>query len=151
MMSTDILIRGIEPGDAAAAARLCGELGYPLEAAEARERIDILTGSRHSAVHVACVSGEVVGWIDVALDCSLAAGRYAEIRGLLVSSEHRSHGIGRMLIRHVEAWAAAQGAASMLVRSRVSRERAHRFYLREGYSMVKTSAVFAKQLAQPSP
>jgi hypothetical protein len=33
----------------------------------------------------------------------------------------------------------------MLVRSRVTREQAHRFYLREGYELTKTSAVFSKR------
>jgi hypothetical protein len=34
----------------------------------------------------------------------------------------------------------------MQVRSRMSRERAHRFYEREGYEQVKTSVVFRKPL-----
>ena len=39
------------------------------------------------------------------------------------------------------------GLRRALVRSQVSREPAHRFYLREGYARVKTSAVFEKVLA----
>jgi len=35
---------------------------------------------------------------------------------------------------------------TMVVRSRVARERAHRFYEREGYALVKTSHVFEKPL-----
>ena len=34
----------------------------------------------------------------------------------------------------------------MTVSSRVTREGAHRFYLREGYELTKTSHVFAKPL-----
>jgi hypothetical protein len=34
----------------------------------------------------------------------------------------------------------------MVVRSRIVRERAHRFYEREGYELVKTSHVFEKPL-----
>jgi len=34
----------------------------------------------------------------------------------------------------------------MVVRSRVARERAHRFYEREGYALVKTSHIFEKRL-----
>jgi hypothetical protein len=33
-----------------------------------------------------------------------------------------------------------------IVRSRITREAAHRFYLREGYTIEKTSLVFSKQL-----
>jgi hypothetical protein len=35
---------------------------------------------------------------------------------------------------------------SIVVRSRATREAAHRFYLREGYTQTKTSAVFTKSL-----
>jgi hypothetical protein len=41
----------------------------------------------------------------------------------------------------------AHGLRRALVRSQVSREPAHRFYLRAGYARVKTSAVFEKTLA----
>ena len=44
-------------------------------------------------------------------------------------------------------WARAQGFASMRVRSNVIRERAHRFYEREGYARIKAQAVFRKPLA----
>ena len=40
------------------------------------------------------------------------------------------------------------GCARMTVRSRVARERAHRFYLREGYVLEKTSHVFRKPLVK---
>ena len=42
------------------------------------------------------------------------------------------------------AWAREHGFGSILVRSQVMREDAHRFYLREGYAQTKTSAVFSK-------
>jgi len=45
-----------------------------------------------------------------------------------------------------EQWARVHGFALMRVRSNVVRERAHRFYEREGYARVKTQAVFRKAL-----
>ena len=38
------------------------------------------------------------------------------------------------------------GCIRMTVRSRIARERAHRFYEREGYVLEKTSHVFRKPL-----
>jgi GNAT superfamily N-acetyltransferase len=52
-----------------------------------------------------------------------------------------------MLVTRAEQWALSRGVKEMLVRSRISREDAHRFYLREGYERTKTSAVFGKHLA----
>jgi hypothetical protein len=49
------------------------------------------------------------------------------------------------LLAAAEAWAREQGFASMRVRSNVLRERAHRFYLREGYLEKKRQAVFLKR------
>ncbi len=139
-------IREIVPGDAAAAALLSGELGYPMSA-EAMEQSIISPEIRgDEAVFVACVSEQVVGWIDVVATQQLVSGPRAEIAGLIVSEEVRSRGVGRLLVARAEEWAASRGMRDMLVRSRVTREDAHRFYLREGYSRNKTSAVFVKKL-----
>jgi GNAT superfamily N-acetyltransferase len=139
-----ILIREIAPTDAEAAAQLSAELGYPTEIEEMKERINRLKSARDGVVYVACMSGAVIGWIDVLIVHHLASGAYAEIGGLIVSSKHRSGGIGRKLLAQAEKWVADRGIGKIVVRSRITREAAHRFYLREGYSMTKTSAVFSK-------
>jgi GNAT superfamily N-acetyltransferase len=64
-----------------------------------------------------------------------------------VSSGFRSRGIGHLLIACAERWAVEQGLKMILVRSRDTREAAHRFYLREGFARTKTSAVFSKNRA----
>lgn len=140
------LIREIALTDAETAAQLCAELGYPVEADSMRERIRELSATKDRVVYVACVSNAVVGWIEVSIVRHLSSGASGEIGGLVVSSEYRGGGIGRQLIAQAEQWAAAKALTRMVVRSRITREAAHRFYLREGYSIMKTSAVFSKQL-----
>ena len=140
------LIREITPDDAAAAAVLSGELGYQVSPDVVRQRIESLLGLPDQAIYVACLSGNVVGWIDLAVSRHLASEPRVEICGLVVSSEVRSRGIGRLLVERAEQWALSRGLNAMLVRSRVAREDAHRFYLREGYARTKTSAVFTKEL-----
>jgi GNAT superfamily N-acetyltransferase len=142
----DFLIREIAPADASAAATLTGELGYSVSAGIMRQRIEALIGLPDHAIYVACRAGEVVGWIHVTETRHLSVEPRAEIGGLVVASQVRSLGIGRRLVARAEAWARVRGLATVLVRSRESRERAHRFYLREGYQRVKISAVFTKQL-----
>jgi GNAT superfamily N-acetyltransferase len=141
-----ILIREIALTDAEAAAQLSAELGYPAELEEMKQRIGVVNSSRDRVVYVACAANMVIGWIDVGIVHHLSTGAHGEIGGFVVSPEYRSAGIGRKLITRAEQWVAGQGILRMIVRSRTVREAAHRFYLREGYTMIKTSAVFCKQL-----
>ena len=139
-------IRPIVPDDADAAAQLSGELGYPLVRAAMRARLDALSASAEHGVFVACLDGQVVGWIHVAAVLHMQSDPRAEIGGLVVSASVRGRSIGAALVARAEAWAREHGFGTILVRSQVMREAAHRFYLREGYTRTKTSAVFSKPI-----
>ena len=139
-------IRGILPSDAAAAARLSGELGYPVSTEVMGQRITQLADCPHHAVYVACRDSAVVGWIDLAIAFHLQSDPYVEIGGLVVAHEARSKGIGALLVFFAEDWAKTRGVGRVVVRSRISRERAHAFYERAGYTRSKTSAVFEKTI-----
>jgi GNAT superfamily N-acetyltransferase len=142
----DEQIRKVAASDAEAIARLSDELGYPVPISTMEERIRCGAASPDRATYVACIDSAVVGWIDVFLVHHLQSGGSAEIGGLVVSSQYRSAGIGARLVQCAEEWARARGLQRVIVRSRSTREAAHRFYLREGYEQTKTSAVFAKTL-----
>ena len=139
-------IREITLDDAAEAAALSGELGYPASAEAIAQRIQAVAVRPDRAVYVAHFNGKLLGWIDVSVVDHLQSGAYAEIGGLVVASGHRSLGIGKKLVERAETWAAERGFPKMLVRSQIAREAAHRFYLREGYERTKTSAVFTRAL-----
>src|SRR5262249_26784737 len=130
--------------DAEAVAGLAGQLGYPASTDAMEDRIRSITGRDDRAIYVACQKWVVVGWIDVSIVNHLQVEPYAEIGGLVVSDQCRSSGIGKRLVEEAEQWARARGLRLMVVRSRIQREAAHRFYLREGYERTKTSAVFSK-------
>jgi GNAT superfamily N-acetyltransferase len=87
-----------------------------------------------------------IGWIHVDVKRTLVAPRSAQVMGLVVEDAARSRGIGRDLLRAGEAWATAHGCSRIVVGTRVTRERAHRFYQREGYTLEKTSHFFEKGL-----
>jgi GNAT superfamily N-acetyltransferase len=137
-------IRPMTAADAPLVAELTTQLGYPTSVEETGQRLLALEG-RHAAL-VADEDGQAIGWVHVALVTSLVSGLKADIGGLVVDENHRSGGVGAELLAAAEAWARAQGAARMVVRSRIARERAHRFYEREGYELVETSHVFEKPL-----
>jgi GNAT superfamily N-acetyltransferase len=133
--------------DAAAVADLATQLGYPSTGEEVRERFVALAASEADGVLVAVDEGDVpIGWIHVARQMQLVASDRATIGGLVVADGHRSAGVGTELLAAAEAWARDHGARVMSVRSRSTRERAHRFYQRSGYELIKLSHVFEKPL-----
>jgi GNAT superfamily N-acetyltransferase len=142
-----LVLREITLEDAEAAARLSGELGYPVSTQQMAARIRAQLQLPDHVTYLATQpDGEVLGWIDVGITHHLQADRYAEIGGFVVSGAARSLGIGRKLLARAEAWAAERGLRRVLVRSQIARDRAHQFYLREGYQRTKTSAIFTKEL-----
>lgn len=147
-MSIDnLVIRECEPSDADQVARLSEQLGYPLTAEEVERRILSFQQRPDHAVLVACLPAKgVVGWIDIATAYRLHSGTYVEICGLVTDESVRSRGIGRALVAEAEAWAAKRAIAKIRVRSQLKRAGAHRFYLREHYTQVKTSVMFEKVL-----
>jgi GNAT superfamily N-acetyltransferase len=126
--------------------KLCAELGYPTDRENVLQRIQQIAEEKHRAVLVYCMDGAVVGWIDLSLEYHLQSEPAVLIGGLVVSESVRNRGIGRQLCEAAETWARSHGVARLRVRSNVIRERAHAFYLRDGYARVKTSAVFEKAL-----
>lgn len=141
-----VSIRAMEPEDADAAMRLSAELGYPADRRTMLRRMQQIADDRNRAVLVACVDGDVSGWIDLSIEYHLQTEPVALIGGLVVSEAARGRGIGRELCKAAEGWARGRGITRMRVRSNAIRERAHAFYLRERYARVKTSAVFEKPL-----
>ncbi|MGH2455613.1 MAG: GNAT family N-acetyltransferase [Candidatus Limnocylindria bacterium] len=146
-MAVTTAIRPPRAEDARALAELSAQLGYPVEPGEMEARLAVVAANDHAAVLVASDAADrPLGWIHVELKRSLVAPLTAQVMGLVVAEGARNGGIGRDLLRRAEAWAAGRGCGQMLVGSRVTRERAHRFYLREGYAVQKTSYFFEKRL-----
>jgi predicted N-acetyltransferase YhbS len=140
-------IRAMREADARHVADLTAQLGYPSAAAQIGTRLAHLRRGREDEVLVAVDErDEPVGWIHVSRVASLEADDLALIGGLVVDDAQRSSGIGEALLGAAEGWAREHGASTMIVRSRITRERAHGFYERHGYRTVKTSHVFEKRL-----
>lgn len=133
--------------DAGALAELNGQLGYPTTVAELRERLGPILASEEDALLVAADDADQpIGWVHVAIERGLEASFAAGLRGLVVDEAHRSRRLGHVLLEAAEDWARQRGCRVLTLRSRVTRERAHRFYEREGYRLTKTSRVFEKEL-----
>jgi len=128
-------------------ARLAGELGYPSTPEQVRERFASFMAWPHQAAFVAAIDeGRVLGWIHLCEARTLQTDPRAEITGLVVDSNFRGGGVGRLLVERGEEWARRRGLAAIGVRSNIIRERSHVFYERLGYAAAKTQKIFRKPL-----
>lgn len=146
-MSGALTIRKIAVSDAESAAQLSAELGYPASKEIMERRISAFAGRDEHEVLVACAGDAVVAWIGLNVVRHLQSEPYGEVGGFVVAERFRSTGVGKQLLARAEEWMREHGLRRALVRSQISREAAHRFYLREGYVRIKTSAVFEKELS----
>ncbi len=133
--------------DAAALARLAGELGYPADETQTDRRLEHVLSDKDQQIFVAEESGgAVVGWVHVHLGRWLVVNPRGEVMGLIVSSALRGRGVGRRLMQAAEAWTKEQGGTLLTLRSNIVRKEAHVFYECLGYKVTKTSLNFSKTL-----
>lgn len=149
LASTRVKIRKARRGDAERIALLCGELGYPATAKQIAARLRQLASVSKHAVFVAesfDAAPGLVGWVHVSVAHLLESDIRAEVNGLIVADGQRSVGAGAKLLEAAEHWARRRDCRAMNVRSNVIRERAHKFYERQGYEHYKTQKAFRKTL-----
>lgn len=143
----ELKIRRAKSGDAPQIAELSGQLGYPATAAQVSERLrGIKPASEHAVLVAESAKDGVIGWLHVSKEPLLEVEIRAEVNGLVVADGQRSAGAGARLLAAAEDWARKHGCKSMSVRSNVIRERAHKFYERNGYEHYKTQKSFRKPL-----
>jgi GNAT superfamily N-acetyltransferase len=142
-----VKIRRAKINDSPRLAELAGQLGYPSTPAQILERLRRIKPASQHAVFVAESANDgVVGWLHVSRQPLLEVELRAEVNGLVVADGQRSLGAGARLLAVAEDWARKHGCKSMSVRSNVIRERAHKFYERNGYEHYKTQKSFRKPL-----
>ncbi|HTT32840.1 MAG TPA: GNAT family N-acetyltransferase [Methylomirabilota bacterium] len=143
--SKELKIRRAKITDAPRLAELAGQLGYPTTVEQVRRRFRAIQLASQNAVFVADSAGAgVVGWVHVSKEPLLESDVRAEVNGLVVAEAQRSLGAGALLLAAAEEWARKHGCKGVNLRSNVIRERAHQFYLREGYEHYKTQKAFRK-------
>jgi GNAT superfamily N-acetyltransferase len=140
-------IRLARPEDAEALANLAGQLGYPSTAAQICKRFEMLAErAEENAIFVAESDGNVVGWVHAHIYTLLVDDPEVEIGGLVVDERFCGQGIGEKLMGAAEAWTLEKGCSSVYLRSNLIRTRAHEFYKRLGYNIIKSQYAFRKIL-----
>lgn len=138
-------VREALEGDAQRIAGLAMQLGYEVTPGHVERHLRELDADRAVLVAVVPRIG-VAGWIGISRARTLTSTNRADVEGLVVEDEYRSNGIGQLLLQAAETWARQRGCTHLRVLSNVNRERAHAFYERLGYDVLKTEFVFQKQL-----
>lgn len=127
-------VREASAQDAGQIAGLLKMLGYPNTPAFARHKIERLSQSASDAVLVAEGDGRVVGVAHLHLaELFHQKGRLGRIMALVVTDDVRRSGVGKMLVRSLEALARNAGCVKLEVTSGAGRRGAHGFYRRLGF------------------
>ena len=141
------IIRPAREEDVIRLADLADQLGHPSPIEQIHERFEILTKKSDSnVIFVAEADQKTVGWVHAHIYNMLVDDPKLEIGGLVVDEKFRSHGVGEKLVQAVEAWAIEKGCFNVYIRSNIIRTRAHEFYKRIGYTMIKSHYIFRKVL-----
>lgn len=90
--------------------------------------------------------GKVIGYAATGICYYLGLNPFVEVIQLLVDTNNRSQGIGKMLIEHVSEHYRKEGVKEIKLHSRIERERAHAFYRKHGFTEFKQSKFFEKQI-----
>ena len=127
-------IRKAALADAGKMTELLIQLGYPGTEGFIRERIMQLNDHPDEELAVAVEHGEVLGFISIHFIPQIALpGPFARISYLCVDEGARSRGIGGQLEAYCERIARERHCDRIEVHCHSRRERAHKFYSRQGY------------------
>lgn len=135
-----MLIREAAPDDWEAVADLLAELGRPDVRASGEEAAgrEVYHSYLRRADVVALVAddgGKILGFLDMEYRARLNfTTPQAWIPDLVVQEDSRSGGIGRALLNRAEELAGERGCWGMTLESAAWRDRAHAFYVREGWN-----------------
>jgi ribosomal protein S18 acetylase RimI-like enzyme len=141
-----MIVRDARPADLSAVHRLIGQLADVPDEAAFRARFERAAAADGHRIIVAEVEGNVVGVLHMFERPALEKPCEAVVQALVVDSEARSGGIGEVLMREAEAWAASRRLPSVALYSRVDRKRSHAFYERIGYRVKATSVLMDRGL-----
>ncbi len=139
-------IRAAIAADCGVIAALCGQFGYSASSEQVQERLRSLAAHVQCAVVVGEEDARVVAFMQVSVHQTVESGAWAEIDGLVVDEGMRGRGIGAAMVVFAREWAAARGMGRVRVRTNEKRVRAHAFYERERFSLVKSQRVYEREV-----
>jgi len=145
-----IKFRNARSGDLTQLVVLSEQLGYPQDLNELKKHFDLVMGcSTHRllvAESFASTEPLVCGVALFQKRISLFTEPALEISGLVVDESCRGHGIGKLFLNEAEKVCKEWGFTKIHLSSNIKRDRAHQFYIKEGFELVKTSVKLEKRI-----
>lgn len=142
----NIIIRQVRPEDHRAIFSLSAELGYSYPAEKTEQRIRFILENTGDIILVAEEDGNVVGYIHASPYELMYQDPIMNILGFIVTEDRRGSGIGHLLITELERQAKERQFTGFRLTSGDYRTGAHRFYEKHGYTSIKTSKKYTKEL-----
>jgi len=131
---TAVTLRPAHEADAEHVASLLTELGYPSTAEGVKDRLSGALSSPRSCCLLARAENGVIGLMSAELIPYFPTGsKICRVTSLVVSSRHRSRGVGEKLMAAAAKFAREHGCSGIEVTSSERRVDAHRFYQRLGF------------------
>jgi N-acetylglutamate synthase-like GNAT family acetyltransferase len=127
-------IRSAKTSDAGKIADLLAQLGYVASPTLVVSKITVLASSPNDVVLVAENEGIIVGVISLHVtELFHAPGRIGRITALVIASDRRGEGVGKLLTEAADAFFRSTGCVRAEVTSGDHRSEAHAFYQAQGY------------------
>lgn len=132
----EVTIRALATGDLAAASGLLVSLNPDTPAEVVRERLEtILAEHPHYRIVGAFIGGDLAGVAGAWLATKIWCGRYLEIDNIVVYEDHRSSGIGSLLIKDLESFGRERNCKIIVLDSYTANHPSHRLYHRLGFEI----------------
>lgn len=128
---------------------LSDQLGYPQSPQDLKRHFELVCESSHRLMVAELMDGPspiIVGAALYRKDVTLFEEPRLEIDALVVDEAQRGHGIGKIFLKEADRLCREWGYSVVRLSSNAKRARAHEFYLREGFTVTKTSLQFEKKL-----
>lgn len=147
-----MMVRAIEPGEAAEWERMRQKLWPSPDGEHAREIAAFFHGDRSdpAEVLVAIREGhELIGFAETTIRSHVEGcrpGRVAYLEGWFVEEAHRGQGVGAALMKAVEEWGRAQGCSELGSDTELANARSAAAHRALGFTEVERIVCFRKLL-----
>ena len=136
MKNSSLILRDCIPADIESLATLTTELGYPTTVSEMEARLIEISKNPNCRTIVAEQDVQIVGYMGLLKSSSWEHNEcFVRIQALVVKSEYRKCGVGKLLIEFAESFAREINAKSIVLNcgNREERNSAHKFYVSVGF------------------
>lgn len=133
-----IIVRPYSFSDIEALTELMTDLGTPSSIEDMKKRMEIIDATPGYFTFVASKDDIVVGMIGIRMQQSYVSNDLkTQIAALVTKKQYQGQGVGKALIKHVEAWIQEKGFNALYLTSAIKEERldAHEFYKKLGYEI----------------